>query len=153
MEALADLPGAWLRGSVPAYALVNAGHILGLGLLVGAIAALDLRLLGAFRTVAVAPLAGMLERVAGAGLILALVTGLLLLSVRPAAYLANPAFLAKLALVAAGVLNAGLLRMSRDWRGLSDGAPVTRRIRLAAAVSLVIWVSAVICGRWIAFAE
>ncbi len=65
MEALAAFPGAWLRGSVIAYACVNAAHILGLGLLIGAVTALDLRLLGAFRQVPLGPLADMLARIAG----------------------------------------------------------------------------------------
>ena len=65
LEATA-LAGA-LRGSVWAYPLVNAAHILGVALLVRGILPLDLRLLGAWRV---------LTRMAGAGLGLAIVRNL-----------------------------------------------------------------------------
>lgn len=151
--ALAELSGAWLRASMPAYALVNALHILGLGLLVGAVAALDLRLLGAVRTLPAAPLAALLERVAGAGLALALVTGLLLFSVRPAAYLGNPAFLLKLGFVGAGLLNVLVLRFGPGWRALASGARPSAAVRIGVAFSLALWIAALLAGRWIAFVE
>lgn len=153
MEALAAFPGAWLRGSVIAYACVNAAHILGLGLLIGAVTALDLRLLGAFRQVPLGPLADMLARIAGVGLGIALLTGLLLFSVRPQAYLANPAFLAKLALVGAGLLNVAVLRASRAWRPLRAGAAPGRAVKAGALLSLACWIGAVLAGRWIGFVE
>lgn len=151
--ALAEVPGAWLRGSVPAYALVNAAHILGIGLLVGAVAALDLRLMGAVRTLPAAPLAALLEKVAGVGLLVAVGTGLLLFSVRPAAYLGNPAFLLKLGLVGAGLLNVLVLRLGPGWRALQAGAPPSAAVRIGAALSLAVWIGALLAGRWIAFVD
>ncbi|MEP9375759.1 DUF2214 domain-containing protein [Aquabacter sp. CN5-332] len=154
LEALSHWPvAAALRQWVAAYALLNAAHILGIGLLVGAIATLDLRLLGAFRGAALASLAPPLSRVAAAGLLLALCTGALLFSVRPVAYAQNAAFLAKLALVALGILNALLLRLGGGWRQMLEGAPVPARIKIGAAFSLSIWVGAIICGRWIGFLQ
>lgn len=135
----------------PAYPFVSAAHILSLALLVGSIAVLDLRLLGAFRTTPAAGLAGPLVRVAGWGLAFALLTGLLLFSVQPGHYLANPAFLLKLALVTIGILNAWVLgRLTRRPRALQGEAfPVA--IRVSAGVSLSVWVAAIVAGRWIAF--
>ena len=63
---------AALRNSVWSYPLVNAAHILGVALLVGSIVPLDLRLLGAWRSVPLPPLWGMLTRTAGAGAVIAL---------------------------------------------------------------------------------
>src|SRR5512145_1609747 len=81
-EWLADLEATALaqalRDSVWTYPLVNAGHILGVALLVGSIVPLDLRLLGAWRSVPLAPLWEILTRTAGAGLVLAMVFGVLL---------------------------------------------------------------------------
>ena len=69
LEALSDWPvAALLRQSAILYPLVNAAHILAIGLLFGAIATLDLRLLGAFRGTSLAQLGPPLERVAGTGL-------------------------------------------------------------------------------------
>lgn len=114
---LSDWPvAAALRRSDLAYPLVSAAHILSLALLVGAIATLDLRLLGVFPGHSVGGLGPPLSRVAAAGLALAAVTGFLLFSVRPAAYAQNPAFLIKLCLLGAGIGNALLLHRGAHWR-------------------------------------
>ena len=154
LQALANWPvAALLRESAIAYPLVNAAHILGIGLLIGAIATLDLRLLGLFRATPLAHLAPPLWRVAATGLALAALTGFLLFSTRPQSYLANPAFLAKLALIAAGVVNALILHRAAAWRsGLISGM-VGPRLRVAALLSLSIWVSTVLAGRWIGFLQ
>ena len=82
-----------LRGSVWAYPLVNAVHILGVALLVGAMLPLDLRLLGAWRSVPLAPLWRVLTRTASAGLGLAMVCGTLLFITRATEYAASGLFI------------------------------------------------------------
>ncbi|TCT05021.1 DUF2214 domain-containing protein [Aquabacter spiritensis] len=152
LEALSDWPGAvLLREEVALYAAVNAAHIFALALLVGAIATLDLRLLGLFPAASPAVLAPPLVRVAAAGLLLAVLTGFALFSVRPVAYAQNPAFLAKLALVGLGIANALLLRLGPDWRRLMARGAVSLRLKAAALVSLLLWAGAVFAGRWIGF--
>lgn len=150
-EALAAWPGAvWLSRSYVAYLVVNALHVLGLGVLVGAILPLDLRLLGAFRA-PLAVLAPILTRTAAVGLGLALVTGLWLFSVAPVAYLANPAFLWKLGLVALALANVAAQHTGQGWRAALAGGGVTPRVRAHAALSALLWPGAVLAGRWIGF--
>lgn len=134
----------------PVYPWVNGLHVLSIGLL-GTITLLDLRLLGAFRNVAVSQLAGPSIRLAACGLAGAILTGFLLFSVQPAHYLSNAAFLAKLSIVAVGLLNIILLRFSSDWRIALHNRPVPSRVKAAALISLVAWVTAVFAGRWIGF--
>jgi len=154
LHALAAWPGAAaLRSSTALYATVNAAHILAIGLIIGSIATLDLRILGVFRSVPLAALARPLSTVAGGGVVLAILTGLLLFSVRPAAYAQNPAFLIKVGLVALGVLNALPLRRNRSWRSASIGDTPPLSVRLAALGSLLIWTAAVLSGRWIGFLQ
>lgn len=152
LQALGDSGlAAWLRLPGPAYPLANAAHILSLGLLIGSVAVLDLRLLGVIRSAPVSALGPVLSRAAAVGLLAAMATGVALLSVRPPAYLANPAFLTKLALVGLGVANAAAVRLNPAWpRALADG-PVAGSLRAQAAASLAIWVGAVVAGRWIGF--
>jgi hypothetical protein len=152
LQALGDSGlAAWLRRPGAAYPLANAAHILALGMLVGSIAVLDLRLLGLFRRAPVSVLGPLLSRVAAVALAVAVTTGLMLLSVRPLAYVANPAFLLKLGLVALGIANALTVRLNPAWRRtLADGG-VAASLRVQALVSLCIWVAAVLAGRWIAF--
>lgn len=154
-EFLSALIEGWLTAAPrlisPVYPWLNAAHILSLALLVGAIVTLDLRLLGAFRSAAVAQLARPLTRVAGCGLLGTLLTGPLLFSVQPAHYLDNAAFIAKLGIVTVGMVNAAVLRALPGWPQALRGEPVPGLLRVAAAVSLTAWVSAVFAGRWIAY--
>lgn len=151
-EWLAALPPAVaLQRSGTAYLLVNAAHILSIGVLVGSIASLDLRLLGAFRHVPVNVVAPFLSRMAAWGLGAAAITGLWLFSVRPDEYASNTAFLAKLAVVAMGVANALWLHRARTWIPLAREGIVPPSVRGHAAASLMLWAGAVIAGRWIGF--
>jgi hypothetical protein len=152
----ASLVARVLRSGPWLYPLVNLAHLLGIALLVGAIAALDLRLLGLWPEVPTAALARATVPVAGAGLALALLTGPALLAVRATEYVENPFLWAKFAAVAVGLANLGALHASAAWRSgdeadeaRADGG--RRRFALAGAVSLAAWVAAVSAGRMIAY--
>jgi hypothetical protein len=149
---LGALPHAvLLQRSGTLYLLVNAAHIAALGLLVGSIVSLDLRLLGCFRTVPLAELGPFLSRMAAWGLGLAVLTGFLLFSVRPAEYADNVAFLCKVGLVGVGVVNACWLHGGQRWRRTIDAGMATVGVRAHAACSLLLWLGAVVAGRWIGF--
>lgn len=149
---LETLPlAAWLRRSTFAYPLVNAAHILGIGLILGAILPLDLRLMGAFRAAPLPALGPFLSRAAAVGVALALVTGLLLFLVKPADYLANPAFLAKLGLLALALANVALIHLGPGWRRATTERGVSRALRLSAVASMLLWLGALVAGRWIGF--
>ncbi len=152
LDWLETWPGAvLLQRSGTAYLLVNAAHILGVGLLVGAILPLDLRLLGFFRGVPLAVVGPFLSRAAAAGLALAIAMGLWLFTVKPAEYLGNEAFLWKLALLAAALLNIVVLHRSTGFaRALRDGEPGVG-VRLAAFCSVVLWLAVLVAGRWVGF--
>nr|WP_250152605.1 DUF2214 domain-containing protein [Ancylobacter radicis] len=141
-----------MRASWVAYLLVNAAHILGIALLVGPILTLDARLLGLWRAVPLAVLAPLLTRVAAGGLGLALLTGFWLFTVQPADYLGNPAFLAKLALLALALANTGLQHSRPAWRTARAGGEVTAGVRLSAGLSALLWIAVLVAGRWIGFA-
>ncbi|MFZ5783756.1 MAG: DUF6644 family protein [Pseudomonadota bacterium] len=152
MEWIGTWAGAvLLHQSGTAYLLVNAAHILGVALLVGGILPLDLRLVGAFRSVPLAVIGPVLVRSAACGLVLALATGLWLFTVKPAEYLANAAFLWKLALLVLALLNVGLQHGNRRFRAaLAGGAPAAS-VRLLAGCSAILWLSVLVAGRWIGF--
>ena len=128
-------PVAALRGSVWAYPWVNAGHILGVSLLFGAIVPLDLKLLGMWPSLPLAPLQRVLTRTAAVGLGLASTCGALLFATRARAYADSYLFLSKMIVVAIGVGNALLVHMgARNRRRSSDteGVPPSPALRLAA---------------------
>ena len=93
LTAIQDLPfAAALRSARWTYAAVNAGHIVGIALLFGAIVPLDLRLMGCWRSVPVRTLARILVPVAAAGLAIAITAGLLLFSIRAVEYTGTTLF-------------------------------------------------------------
>lgn len=149
MEAWAGV--AWLRASGTAYLLVNAAHILGIALLVGAILPLDLRLLGLFRGVPLAVIGPFLSRAAAWGLGLAMATGFLLFTVRPGHYLDNPAFLIKLALLGLALATIALQHANPRLHEAFSGGAIHRSVRAFAGVSLLSWLMVVVAGRWIGF--
>jgi hypothetical protein len=149
---IASWPGAvLLQESGTAYLFVNAAHIVGIALIVGAILPLDLRLIGCFRTVPVPVIGPFLSRIAAVGVAWAVLTGLWLFSVKPAEYLANTAFLTKMALLAVALGNIALQHRGRDFRLALEGGKIPPRVRVLAAISAVTWLSVLVAGRWIGF--
>jgi hypothetical protein len=146
------LAGA-LRDSTWVYPLVNAGHILGVALLVGSIIPLDLRLMGLWRSVPLVPLWQVLTRSAAAGFALAVLFGALLFATRATEYATSPFFIAKIAVVLAAVANALALQ-----RAIPDAASAgaasgsySWRVRAAAGLSLIAWLAALILGRLLGY--
>lgn len=140
-----------LRQSAIGYPLLSSAHILGLGILVGSIVTLDLRLLNIVKRGRLSELAPLLSRVAGCGLLLSIVSGLLLFSVQPAHYLGNSAFLLKLVLVSLALINVAIVHSLSAWRVLLAGQPASLLLKFTATVSLLLWLAILIAGRWIAF--
>jgi hypothetical protein len=155
LEALQNSgPATALRLSRYAYPLVNGTHIIGIALLVGAIVPLDLRLLGLWRSVPVAPLARVLIPMAMFGLLLAIAAGLMLFSVSATRYAGLGVFQAKLGFVIAGIANALLLHRAVGWTALEGpGGAVPGRAKLAALLSICLWLAAIVAGRLIAYEE
>ena len=152
IDWIAAWPGAvLLQESGTAYLFVNAAHIIGIALLVGAILPLDLRLIGFFRTVPVTVIGPFLSRVAAVGVAWAVLTGLWLFSVKPAEYLANTAFLTKLTLLVLAIGNIALQHHGRHFRLALEGGAIQPRVRILAALSAVMWLSVLLAGRWIGF--
>lgn len=141
---------ALLRNGRWSYAAVNAVHIFGIALLIGAILPLDLRFLGLWRQAPVSELGRVLVPTAATGLAIAVAAGLLLFSVRAQEYAGNPFLLAKLLLVATGASAALALHASHGWllRDASD-----RRLAWHGALSIACWTAALACGRFIAFVD
>ncbi len=146
LEASA-LAGA-LRGSTLLYPLVNAGHIVGIALLFGAIAAYDLRLMGAWSSVPRDSLRRVLLPVAGAGLALAATAGTLLFIVKARDYAAAPLFQAKMALLVLGLANLAAFDGFERARG---GLVPSALARLSGAASLTIWLAVILLGRLVGY--
>lgn len=138
-----------LRTSRWGYASVNALHIFGLALLVGAIVPLQLRFLGLWQSVSRSALVRVLTPVAATGLTLAIIAGIFLFSVRAREYAGIEFLQAKLVLVTIGTLSALALHRTH---GLSLESASDTRLKGHAILSITCWIGALVCGRMIAFA-
>jgi hypothetical protein len=149
LAALQAMPFAqYLRTARWGYAALNTAHVLGIAVLVGAILPLDLRLLGFWPRIPRDELSCILVPVAVAGLVLAAVTGPLLFAMRAEEYATLGVFQAKLVFIALGI--AGALVLHRAY-GLALKGASERRVAAHAAISMVCWIGALVCGRFIAF--
>ncbi|KAA6121355.1 hypothetical protein [Cupriavidus cauae] len=146
-------PVVALRGSTWAYPLVSWLHLLGIALLFGTIAVVDLRLAGGLLQLDDAALQRTLVPLSLAGFVLAALSGLLLFAPAAREYLSNPWFAAKLALIAAAALNALALHLAsrRRRRRSPDPHRTSRHGRLAGVLSLGLWATVMLAGRMLAF--
>jgi hypothetical protein len=145
--------GAAIRQSVWAYPVANVGHILALTLFAGSVAIMDTRLLGAFKAAAPADVVRPARRAAAVSLLLMVMTGSVLFIAEASHVATNPVFQIKAVLIVLGLLNAVLV--ARPLEAALDTTnpfePLPARVRLAAVLSLAIWLSVAACGRLIAY--
>jgi len=150
MELLAALEHSGLARAIKAsflvYPLINAAHILSIGVLVTSIGLLDLALLGLFRPVVSKPFLSLLRSAALSGFAAAAVTGVLLFSIRATEYAEMPIFLAKMLLIALSAANFAIFSM---W--LARPGHVSVGAKASAALSILVWLGVLVCGRLIGF--
>lgn len=136
------------------FPLIESIHVLAISLVVGSILAVDLRLIGVawMERPASRVLRGILPLTWCAFLVAVASGGLLFIS-NATKYLANGFFDAKLALIAAAGANmmAFHLMGARDQRRWDSAMLPPAKARFAGAVSMLLWIAVVACGRWIGF--
>ena len=146
--------GVWTRESpsIWAYPTVLTLHTIGLGVLVGANAIIDLRLLG-FAPRLPLPSLSPLYRFMWAGFAINAITGALLFVANATTKSTQPIFYVKLALIAAALAITGAIRraVAGEPSTSHQPAPPVRSARRLAVVSLVLWTGAIAAGRLMAY--
>lgn len=145
--------GRFMREALWAYPATEALHIVGIGLLFGSIAIVDLRLIGLGRRVPVSALAGLAIPWSLAGFVLAATTGVLMFTAHATEFIQLPVFLLKMSLILAGGINAAILHTGvlRDTRAWETGATPPLGAKVAGGVSIALWIGVVACGRLLAY--
>lgn len=128
-----------------AYPALEVVHLFGVALLIGNLILVELRVWGVGGTLAIRPLASLCLRLVTLGAFLCIITGTLMFATQPAELLANRAFTLKMLLLVAAATNAVWFHL----RGSLDRLDAVARV--SALVSLVIWLSVLALGRWIAY--
>ena len=146
--------GAAVRQSLWLFPAIETVHLLGITVLVGTVAAFDLRLLGwALRRTLVSELARRLLPWTWVGFGLQIVTGGLLFSSEAAKMYVNPAFRLKMLLICLAGAQALIFhfvagRNLADW---DERNTVPMAARIGGLVSILLWIGVVAAGRWIGF--
>ena len=147
--------GHLMRESGPwTYAGVNTAHILGISALFGSLLVLDLRLLGLWRRVRLADLSSAVTPVAVTGFAIALMSGSAMLATKATAYVDNPFLLIKFPAIALGLVNVAVLNVTPAWKARATREPSRgeqRQLAVMGGLSLACWLTAITCGRMIAF--
>lgn len=137
---------AALKSHVWAYPVLEVVHIAAIGLLLGNLVLLELRVFGMGAALPVKPLARLSLGLAATGFCLAATSGLLMFASQPEELLANRIFTLKMLLLLVAGCNAGLFH-ARDSLTKMD---IPARVYMV--ISTALWLSVMACGRWIAYA-
>ena len=153
---LAWIESTWLSEMMVnlrwAFPICEAIHFVGLCLLMGSIAVIDLRLLGFARTLPARVIHQLLPW-AWIGFTINLITGILFFFANPTFYYPNVAFRVKLVLMLLAGLNAlwFQLTVSHNLDSWPEGADIPGQIKAMAGISLGLWVGIICFGRFIMY--
>ena len=146
-------PAEAIRTSAYLFPIIESFHVLALTMVFGTIIMIDLRLLGiASARRPFTKIAADILKWTWAAFALAVITGSLLFISNAAVYYHNLYFRMKMVLLVLAGLNMLIFELTagrsvRHWD--KDRVPTAGRV--AAVVSIMIWISVVVCGRWIGF--
>jgi len=128
-----------------AYPMLEVVHVIGIGLLMGNLLLLEVRLWGLGAALPVRSLARLCLPLAVVGFLMAAASGLTMFATQAEELLANRAFTVKMLLLMLAAGNAAWFH----GRGSLDRLDGTARGLML--LSTLIWILVVTCGRWIAY--
>jgi hypothetical protein len=145
-----------IRESALVYPVIMTCHLTAIALFGGMILMTDLRLLGlAMQSRPVADVVGGLRAWKRAGFVIMVTCGILLAASKADSYYGNPYFQLKMSLLALVGVHALVFRRSVYGKAeeYDRTARIPRLAKIAACLSLLLWIGLVCAGRWIAYFE
>ena len=142
----------WVRESpsVFAFAGILLLHTIGMGLVVGIIAGIDLRILGFAPALRQAPFEKFFP-ILWLGFWVNAVTGTILLAADATTKLTNWDFYVKMVFIALALVNQRMIR-NRVFRDpLIDKEPASTQAKILAVTSMILWLGAITAGRLLAY--
>jgi len=150
LEATALATWARESPSIWAYPTILTLHTVGLGVVVGASAVIDFRLLGFAPRISIPSLSPLFRFMLWAFLLNA-ATGIVLFMSEATTKVQQPIFYVKLTLIGLALWNTTVVKRGIERDG-PVGAPLnSRRYRRLAILSLVLWTGAITAGRLMAY--
>lgn len=135
-----------IGSSTWAYPALEVAHLVGVALLLGNLVLLELRLFGLQPRMPIDALARLSLSLSLIGFALAGASGLLMFATQPAELLANRVFVLKMGLLMLAGCNAAAFH-TRNGLQREDFVA-----KLQMALSTLLWLAVLACGRWIAYA-
>ncbi len=155
LQAIYDLPlSVLIRENGVLFPAVESLHVLSIVTVFGMILIVDLRLLGlASLRLNARRMNSALVPVAIIAFGLAILTGGLMFMSNAVAYAANLQFLLKMGVIVLAGINMMVLHAitEKQFAGWEIQTPPPFPVRLAGAISLLLWVAVIFLGRWIGF--
>jgi len=156
MEFLRLIEGSsfsqWVTGSssVLAFPSILLLHTIGMGVVVGISAGVDLRILGLAPAMPLAPMERFFPLL-WVGFWVNAVTGVILLAADATNKATNPDFYVKMAFITLAVINQQIMR-NRVFRDpFIDKRPLTSEAKILALTSIIFWLGAITSGRLLAY--
>ena len=145
-----------LRESGLVYPIIMSTHLAGMGIFGGLILITDLRLLGvAMRGTSITDLVTQFRMWKRLGLVMVAGCGILLAWAKAEQYSVNPYFWTKIVLLTLVGIHARVFRDSvyHNTEELDRATVIPTQAKLAAGLSMILWVGLVSAGRLIAYWE
>lgn len=127
-------------------------HVIAATLVVGSLLWVDLRLLGlAAKRYPISLMNNELTRWTWGAFFVAVITGLGMFITRAAGHLENPAFQSKLVLLLLAGINMAYFhfRVYKDVAQWDNSDDIPKQVKLAGALSLILWSGVMLAGRWV----
>lgn len=150
----ASAVGSYIAGAEFAFPMIETVHVIAIVTVVGAIAIMDLRLLGwASRDCAVTIMSRDTLPWTWGAFVIAAISGSLLFVSKATSYAVNPYFITKMIMMALAGINMAILHLG-VWRTVhswDSNCAVPRSAKWAGGLSLFFWVLVVFFGRAVGF--
>jgi hypothetical protein len=146
----------WMRSSLKAMPVVESIHVFCVALIFGTILIIDLRMLGYPDTKrSWTRTYSELVKVAWGAFAVSVVTGVMMFAPNAITYVGNTAFRLKLLTLLVIGINMAIfhLVMARNVSTWDKDARAPLNVRLAGALSIVLWIAVIFLARWIGFTK
>ena len=142
----------WVTGSSSVFAFpsILLLHTIGMGVVVGISAGINLRILGLAPALPLAPMERFFPLL-WIGFIVNAITGTILLAADATTKVVNPDFYVKMGFIALALINLQIIR-NRVFRDpFIDKKPFSSDVKVLAVTSLIFWLGAITAGRLMAY--
>ena len=150
-----DLMVNWLRTVPGLPPIIQTLHIVSIAAIMASIVFIDLRILGwALPKQNLREMQNRLLPWTWLALVLLALSGFVFVIARPLRYFSNPVFGWKMALLVAAIaVSLWGLRLLNAGNQNSERQQISLSVKLLAFTSLLLWISIIFAGRWIAYAD